>query len=105
MLRKKPPGNLLSKTAHAVEREYRIIHALGCHTDVPVPKVYTLCEDNSVIGTPFYVMEFLKGRIFGDVKMLDLPFEERRQWYIKLLFFQLCLLTNVMLPTIVGLLL
>ncbi|OBZ85554.1 Acyl-CoA dehydrogenase family member 10 [Choanephora cucurbitarum] len=82
VLRKKPPGNLLSKTAHAVEREYRIIHALGCHTDVPVPKVYTLCEDNSVIGTPFYVMEFLKGRIFGDVKMLDLPFEERGQcWF------------------------
>jgi aminoglycoside phosphotransferase (APT) family kinase protein len=70
----------LSKTAHAVEREYRIIHALGKGSDVPVPKVYALCEDTQVIGTPFYVMEFLKGRIFTDVKMLDLPFEERKQW-------------------------
>lgn len=47
---------------------------------MPVPKVYVLCEDVSVIGTPFYVMEFLKGRIFADVKMLELPYEERRQW-------------------------
>ncbi|KAI8087873.1 kinase-like domain-containing protein [Gilbertella persicaria] len=82
VLRKKPPGALLSSTAHAVEREYRIIHALGTHTDVPVPKVYVLCRDIDVIGTPFYVMEFLKGRIFEDCRMLSLPFEERKQlWY------------------------
>ncbi|CAO3600351.1 unnamed protein product [Absidia cylindrospora] len=82
VLRKKPPGALLSKTAHAIEREYRIINALGQHTNVPVPKVYALCEDASVIGTPFYVMEFLKGRIFEDVRMLSLPFEDRRQcWF------------------------
>lgn len=42
VMRKKPPGKLLSKTAHAVEREYRIIKAVGEHTDVPVPKVYCL---------------------------------------------------------------
>ncbi|KAL8944759.1 MAG: hypothetical protein Q9211_000475 [Gyalolechia sp. 1 TL-2023] len=65
VLRKKPPGKLLSKTAHQVEREYRIIHALD-KTDVPVPKTYCLCEDATVIGTPFYVMEFLDGRIFED---------------------------------------
>lgn len=58
-MRKKPPGALLSKTAHAVEREYRILHALGASSDVPVPKVYTLCEDNAVIGTPFYVCQKL----------------------------------------------
>ncbi|KAG2230612.1 kinase-like domain-containing protein [Thamnidium elegans] len=82
VLRKKPPGALLSKTAHAVEREYRIIHALGQYSDVPVPKVYALCEDIGVIGTPFYVMEFLQGRIFSDVKLLGLPFEERREcWF------------------------
>lgn len=82
MLRKKPPGALLSSTAHAIEREYRIIHALGTKTDVPVPKVYVLCEDNGIIGTPFYVMEFLAGRIYEDCRMLDLPFEERKQlWY------------------------
>ena len=54
-MRKKPPGQLLSKTAHAVEREFRVLDALGKSSDVPVPKVYALCEDNSVLGTPFYV--------------------------------------------------
>ncbi|KAI7902361.1 kinase-like domain-containing protein [Cokeromyces recurvatus] len=82
VLRKKPPGTLLSSTAHAIEREYRILYALGTQTDVPVPKVYVLCEDCDVIGTAFYVMEFLKGRIFEDCRMLDLPFEERKAlWY------------------------
>ena len=57
VLRKKPPGQLMSKTAHAVEREFRIIKAVGDHSDVPVPKVYALCEDESIVGTPFYVME------------------------------------------------
>ncbi|KAF9411559.1 hypothetical protein BGZ94_001295 [Podila epigama] len=78
VLRKKPAGALLSSTAHAVEREFRILKALGEHTDVPVPKVYTLCEDSTVIGTPFYVMEFLQGRIFSDITLKKLPFEERR---------------------------
>ena len=62
VLRKKPPGELLSKTAHKVDREYRVIHALG-QTDVPVPKAYCLCRDESVIGTEFYIMEFLDGRM------------------------------------------
>lgn len=53
-MRKKPPGLLLSKTAHAVEREYRVIKALE-KTDVPAPKVFVLCEDVGVIGTAFYV--------------------------------------------------
>ncbi|KAF9169731.1 hypothetical protein BGX21_009852 [Mortierella sp. AD011] len=78
VLRKKPAGALLSSTAHAVEREFRILKALGEKSNVPVPKVYTLCEDTSVIGTPFYVMEFLQGRIFSDVTLSKLPFEERR---------------------------
>ena len=64
-MRKKPPGQLLSKTAHKVEREYRIIHALE-KTDVPVPRALCLCEDDSVIGTAFYIMTFLDGRIFED---------------------------------------
>ena len=54
VLRKKPPGKLLSKTAHAIEREYQVLAALA-KTDVPTPKVYCLCEDNHVLGTPFYV--------------------------------------------------
>jgi aminoglycoside phosphotransferase (APT) family kinase protein len=75
-MRKKPPGNLLSKTAHRVDREYQIIHALE-HTDVPVPKALCLCEDDSVIGTAFYVMEFLDGRIFTDPAMPGVSPEER----------------------------
>lgn len=65
VLRKKPPGKLLSKTAHRVDREYQVINALA-QTDVPVPRAYCLCEDDSVIGTAFYIMEFLQGRHFTD---------------------------------------
>ncbi|KAI7860730.1 kinase-like domain-containing protein [Circinella umbellata] len=82
VMRKKPPGQLLSKTAHAVEREFRVLDALGKSSDVPVPKVYALCEDNSVLGTPFYIMEFLEGRIFSDVRLLNLPYEDRKKcWF------------------------
>ncbi|OZJ04403.1 hypothetical protein BZG36_02396 [Bifiguratus adelaidae] len=82
VLRKKPPGSLISSTAHAVEREYRVIKALGEKTDVPVPKVYLLCEDRSIIGTPFYVMKFLEGRIFSDVRLPSLSVEEQRAcWF------------------------
>nr|XP_036580710.1 aminoglycoside phosphotransferase [Colletotrichum truncatum]KAF6788705.1 aminoglycoside phosphotransferase [Colletotrichum truncatum] len=78
VLRKKPPGKLLSKAAHKVEREHRIIHALG-PTDVPVPKAYCLCEDDSVIGTPFYIMEFLDGRILEDAAMPEVSSPEERK--------------------------
>lgn len=81
MLRKKPPGKLLSKTAHRVEREYQIIKALG-GTDVPVPEVFCLCEDNDVIGTPFYIMEFLDGRHFTDPAMPGVSAEERNALYV-----------------------
>ncbi|KAL4967939.1 phosphotransferase family protein [Aspergillus stella-maris] len=80
VMRKKPPGQLLSKTAHKVEREYKIIHALE-QTDVPVPKAYCLCEDSSVIGTPFYIMEFLDGRIFTDPTIPEVsPAERTEMW-------------------------
>jgi len=62
VIRKKPPGKLLP-SAHAVDREFRILRALQ-HTDVPVPQTYLLCEDDAIIGTSFYVMERVKGRIF-----------------------------------------
>ena len=62
VLRKKPPGHLLP-SAHAVEREYRVISSLS-DTGVPVPRVYTLCEDSSIIGTPFFIMEYVEGRVF-----------------------------------------
>jgi aminoglycoside phosphotransferase (APT) family kinase protein len=64
VLRKKPPGRLLP-SAHAVDREYRILKALA-DTDVPVPRVQLYCPDASIIGTPFYVMEFLAGRVHRD---------------------------------------
>ncbi len=64
VLRRKPPGELL-KSAHAVDREYRVITALQ-DTDVPVPRTYLLCEDESVIGSKFYVMEYMEGRILWD---------------------------------------
>ncbi|KAI9375965.1 kinase-like domain-containing protein [Aspergillus egyptiacus] len=80
VLRKKPPGALLSKTAHQVEREYRILHALR-DTNVPVPRVYVLCEDASVIGTAFYVMEFLDGRVFTDPLMPGVSARERGEMW------------------------
>ncbi|KAI4131846.1 MAG: hypothetical protein LQ338_001036 [Usnochroma carphineum] len=80
VLRKKPPGKLLSKTAHQVEREYRIIHALG-PTDVPVPRTYCLCEDGNIIGTPFYIMEFLDGRIFEDASFPSVSADERHEMW------------------------
>ena len=64
VLRRKPPGELL-KSAHAVDREFRVISALA-DTNVPVPKTYVLCEDESVIGSMFYVMEYMEGRILWD---------------------------------------
>ncbi len=64
VLRRKPPGELL-KSAHAVDREFRVISALA-DTDVPVPKTYVLCEDEGVIGSMFYVMEYMEGRILWD---------------------------------------
>lgn len=64
VMRKKPPGKLLP-SAHAVDREHRVISALQA-TDVAVPRTLALCEDDDVIGTAFYVMEHLQGRVFLD---------------------------------------
>ncbi|KAG6003422.1 hypothetical protein E4U21_002055 [Claviceps maximensis] len=76
VMRKKPPGKLVSRTAHQVEREYRVLHALE-KTDVPVPKTYCLCEDDSILGTPFYIMEFLDGRIMEDFALPGVTPQER----------------------------
>src|SRR5262245_286383 len=67
VLRKKPPGDLLPP-AHAVDREHRIMRALA-GTGVPVPEALALCEDPSVIGTPFFVMRHVPGRIFWDPQL------------------------------------
>jgi aminoglycoside phosphotransferase (APT) family kinase protein len=79
VLRRKPPGNLLP-SAHAVDREHRVMKALG-ETGFPVPAMRGLCEDDSVIGTAFYVMDFVEGRIFWDPYLSDLPTEERGAIY------------------------
>ncbi|TXT12818.1 hypothetical protein VHUM_01219 [Vanrija humicola] len=88
VLRRAPLGPLLSKTAHRVDREFLVLEALNKFNArlpkdtpperfVPVPQVYALCMDPEVAGSPFYIMEFLKGRIFTDVQIPDLPEEER----------------------------
>ncbi|MCR5879887.1 phosphotransferase family protein [Phenylobacterium sp. J367] len=78
VLRKKPPGQLLS-SAHQVEREYRVMKAL--EGQIPVPKMRALCEDADVIGTPFYVMDYLAGRIFRDAALPGLEPAERAAIY------------------------
>ena len=65
VMRRKPPGQLLA-SAHAVDREFRVITALQ-ETDVPVPRTYALCTDEAVLGTWFYVMEFIPGRVIWDI--------------------------------------
>jgi len=79
VLRRKPPGKLL-KSAHAVDREFRIISALY-GADFPVPRPYVLCNDDAVIGTMFYVMECVEGRIFWDLDLPDSDPEERAAIY------------------------
>ncbi len=76
VLRKKPPGKLLP-SAHAVDREYRILKTLG-NTDVPVAKTYHLCEDESIIGTAFYIMERMQGRVFREPTATEAANAEER---------------------------
>ncbi|MFG1403175.1 phosphotransferase family protein [Xanthobacter sediminis] len=79
VLRKQPPGDLLP-SAHAVDREYRIIRALA-GTGVPVPPALAYCAEREVIGTPFYVMEKVEGRVFHDCTLPGVPREERAAMY------------------------
>ncbi|MDZ4111252.1 MAG: phosphotransferase [Brevundimonas sp.] len=79
VLRRKPPGVLLP-SAHAVDREYQVISALHAQ-DFPVARAYTLCTDDSVIGSMFYVMDKVEGRVFWDLKLPGLTPAERRAIY------------------------
>lgn len=75
VLRKQPPGELLP-SAHAIDREFRVINALAA-TDVPVPAAPHYCDDREVIGTPFYLMERLDGRVFHDNSLPDITPADR----------------------------
>jgi aminoglycoside phosphotransferase (APT) family kinase protein len=79
VLRRKPPGKLL-KSAHAVDREFRVISALYA-AGFPVPRPLVLCEEDAIIGTTFFVMEFVEGRIFWDLDLPGLDVAERAAIY------------------------
>jgi len=83
VLRRQPPGKLL-KSAHAVDREFKVYQALA-NSSVPVPKVYHLCEDRDVIGSMFYVMELCEGRILWDAALPEMESNEARsQAYVQM---------------------
>ncbi len=79
VLRKKPPGVLLP-SAHAVEREYRVMAALA-RSAVPVPRMVALCTDADVVGTPFFLMQWVDGRTFWDMRLPGVPLAERTAMY------------------------
>jgi aminoglycoside phosphotransferase (APT) family kinase protein len=79
VVRKQPPGELLA-SAHAVDREFRVIAALAA-TAVPVPPALAFCADRAVLGTPFYVMERLDGRVFHDCALPGVSPAERTAMY------------------------
>lgn len=79
VLRRKPPGRIL-QGAHAVDREARVLSALG-KTNVPAPHVHALCTDDSVIGTWFYVMDMVEGRNFWDATFPEVPRDDRPAYF------------------------
>lgn len=89
VLRRKPPGKLLP-SAHAVDREFRVLEALR-DTDVPVAHAYALCEDPAVIGSAFYVMDYIHGRIFWDATLPEVAREQRRGIYEEMVRVQAAL--------------
>ena len=79
VLRRKPPGRLLA-SAHAVDREFRVLRALHGH-GVPVAQPVALCTDDTVIGSMFYLMGFVEGRVFWDPSLPDIARESRAAYY------------------------
>lgn len=79
VLRRKPPGQLLP-SAHAIEREFQVMTALA-GTGIPVPHTYLLCEDADVIGTPFFLMEYVEGHPVTDAALPDRSADDRRAIY------------------------
>jgi aminoglycoside phosphotransferase (APT) family kinase protein len=83
VLRKKPPGKLLP-SAHQVDREFRVMKALK-ESDVPVPEMYLLCEDENIIGTTFFVMEYVQGRVLEDITLPAMTPGERHAIYLDMI--------------------
>lgn len=79
VMRRKPPGKLL-KSAHAVDREFKVISALY-GADFPVPRPYVLCEDEAIVGTMFFIMEYVDGRIFWELDLPGMDRDERAAIY------------------------
>jgi len=79
VLRKKPTGTLLP-SAHAIDREYQVVKVLA-DTDVPVARMHCYCESPQIIGTPFYVMEYVEGRVFWDPALPEADATQRRAIY------------------------
>lgn len=79
VLRRQPPGQLL-RSAHAVDREFRVLSALG-ETPVPVARAWHLCEDREVIGSMFYLMSYEEGRIFWNPALPEVDRDARREYY------------------------
>lgn len=80
VMRKKPPGDLL-RGAHQVEREFRVMSALQ-GTAVPVPKMHLLCEDDGIVGTPFFVMDYVPGRFSAEPNLPDFPVPSRTSCWL-----------------------
>jgi len=85
VLRRAPPGKIVSPTAHRVDREFMIMQKLGNDPKlgVPVPKVHVLCENEpTVLGSNFYIMDFCNGRVFKDINLPEIPAEQRKHvWF------------------------
>ncbi len=79
VLRRKPSGQLL-KSAHAVDREYRVLRALA-NSDVPVARAYHLCDDDSIIGSMFYLMEYVDGKVYWDPALPEVDNNTRSAMY------------------------
>lgn len=80
VLRKKPT-KIAHKSAHALHREFRVLTALASNTTIPVPKPFIYCSDNSVLGSEFYIMEYVRGRVFVDPSMPDMSPPDRKRAY------------------------
>eukprot|EP00924_Labyrinthula_sp_SR-Ha-C_P009838 snap_masked-scaffold_21-processed-gene-0.20-mRNA-1 protein AED:1.00 eAED:1.00 QI:0/0/0/0/1/1/2/0/655 len=87
VLRKKPPGKSTNKTAHQIDREYKILYSINKYNSLkisrsfPVPKVYLLCKDISIIGTEFYIMDFIPGRILLNAALPLIDIKDRKKYY------------------------